>query len=110
MTPKPNQPVRGSSTGRPIMALLDLLGRRWMLRIMWELRESPLGFRDLQARCDTMSSSVLARRLTELGEAGITAQDADDRHHLTDEGLQLLDALKGLNTWAERWSQREGNS
>ena len=25
--------VRGSRTGRPIMALLDLLGRRWSLRI-----------------------------------------------------------------------------
>ena len=31
--------VRGSRTGRPIMALLDLLGRRWTLRIIWELRE-----------------------------------------------------------------------
>src|SRR5689334_9705989 len=99
-TPKPNQPVRGSRTGRPIMALLDLLGRRWMLRIMWELRDQRLGFRDLQARCDAMSSSVLARRLTELGEAGITAQDAEDRYHLTEEGLLLLDALKGLNAWA----------
>ena len=31
--------VRGSRTGRPVMALLDLLGRRWSLRIIWELRE-----------------------------------------------------------------------
>jgi DNA-binding HxlR family transcriptional regulator len=31
--------VRGSKSGRPIMALLDLLGRRWTLRILWELRE-----------------------------------------------------------------------
>ena len=34
--------VRGSRTGRPIMALLDLLGRRWSLRILWELRGAPL--------------------------------------------------------------------
>ena len=34
--------VRGSRTGRPIMALLDLLGRRWSLRIIWELREASL--------------------------------------------------------------------
>ena len=31
--------VRGSRSGRPVMALLDLLGRRWTLRIIWELRE-----------------------------------------------------------------------
>ena len=34
--------VRGSRSGRPIMALLDLLGRRWTLRILWELREQAL--------------------------------------------------------------------
>ena len=40
--------VRGSTTGRPIMALLDLLGRRWTLRIVWELREEPKRFRELR--------------------------------------------------------------
>jgi DNA-binding HxlR family transcriptional regulator len=53
--PRPGAPVRGSATGRPIMALLDLLGRRWALRIIWELRDGPLTFRDLQAACDGMS-------------------------------------------------------
>jgi DNA-binding HxlR family transcriptional regulator len=40
--PRPGTKVRGSSGGRPIMALLDLLGRRWALRILWELRGGPL--------------------------------------------------------------------
>ena len=44
------------------MALLDLLGRRWVLRIVWELREGPLTFRELQLRCGSMSSSVLNQR------------------------------------------------
>ena len=44
--------ARGSRTGRPIMALLDLLGRRWSLRILWELREAPLTSRALRtAEC-----------------------------------------------------------
>ncbi|HJV56497.1 MAG TPA: transcriptional regulator, partial [Methylomirabilota bacterium] len=38
-TPRPGWPVRGSRTGRPIMALMDLLGRRWALRVIWELRD-----------------------------------------------------------------------
>ena len=41
--PIPGKPVRGSKTGRPIMALLDLLGRRWALRVLWELRNGPVG-------------------------------------------------------------------
>jgi DNA-binding HxlR family transcriptional regulator len=69
--PFPGRPVRGSATGRPIMALLDLLGRRWTLRILWELRSDALGFRELQSRCDDMSASVLNQRLGELREAGV---------------------------------------
>ncbi len=76
-TPKPGKPVRGSRTGRPIMALLDLLGRRWTLRILWELREESCGFRALQDRCDSMSPSVLSQRLMELQEAGIVEQNED---------------------------------
>ncbi|MGI8714856.1 MAG: winged helix-turn-helix transcriptional regulator [Solirubrobacteraceae bacterium] len=53
------------------MAALDLLGRRWTLRVIWELQREPAGFRELRRRCDEMSSSVLSRRLAELREAGI---------------------------------------
>ena len=48
------------------MAALDLLGRRWALRVLWELRGGPLGFRELQTRCDGMSSSVLRTRVNYL--------------------------------------------
>ncbi len=62
--------VRGSRTGRPIMTLLDLLGRRWSLRILWELRGEPLTSRALRTACDEASPTVLQARLTELREAG----------------------------------------
>ena len=73
--PLPGRKVRGSETGRPIMALLDLIGRRWTLRIIWELWQAPAGFRALQARCDGMSPSVLSQRLSELEEGLLVAQD-----------------------------------
>ena len=60
--------VRGSRTGRPIMALLDLLGQRWTLRILWELRDAPLTSRALRTACDEASPTVLQARLTELRE------------------------------------------
>ena len=37
--PVPGRKVRGSQTGRPLMAAFDLLGRRGVLRILWELRD-----------------------------------------------------------------------
>ena len=64
--------VRGSATGRPIMALLDLLGRRWSLRIIWELRDDrSLTSRALRTACDEASPTVLQTRLSELREAGL---------------------------------------
>ena len=69
--PKPGRLVRGSDSGRPIMALLDLLGRRWALRMIWELRDTPLTFRELRERCDAMSPTVLNQRLHELRESAI---------------------------------------
>jgi DNA-binding HxlR family transcriptional regulator len=67
--PKPGARVRGSRSGRPIMALLDLLGRRWALRILWELRDGPRTFRALRLACDDASPSVLNARLRELRDA-----------------------------------------
>lgn len=90
------------------MALLDLLGRRWQLRVLWELRDGPVGFRALQSACDGMSSSVLRDRLGELREAGVVDVDAEGAYALTRHGRELLDALAPLNQWAGKWARRSG--
>jgi DNA-binding HxlR family transcriptional regulator len=104
MTPVSARPVRGSRTGRPIMAAFDLLGRRWALRILWELRDGPVGFRALQQQCDDVSPTVLNTRLGELREAGLIWQDEAKAHDLTALGRDLQRALKPLQAWSERWA------
>ena len=86
------------------MAAMDLLGRRWALRILWELRDEPLGARALQIRCDRMSSSVLYERLEELADAGLLARNEAGAYLLTDLGAALGPALESLDSWAKRWS------
>ena len=103
-TPKPRQRVRGSSTGRPIMALLDLLGRRMALRILWELREQRLTFRALQEAAET-NPSVLNVRLKELREADLV-EHAGDGYGLTSQGKNLLETFLPFNAWADRWARR----
>ncbi len=103
--PRPGRPVRGSATGRPLMAAMDLLGRRWTLRILWELRDKPLGARALRNRCDQMSTSVLYERLDELTAAGLLARDQAGAYLLTDLGTALRPALESLDSWARRWSR-----
>jgi DNA-binding HxlR family transcriptional regulator len=106
MTPKAGKPVRGSRTGRPIMALLDLLGRRWSLRIIWELKQGALSFAGLRDRCDEMSPSVLNQRLGELREAGVVTLRDEGGYILTADGRRLYASLAPLQAWADRWARR----
>lgn len=104
-TPKPGAPVRGSRTGRPIMALLDLLGRRWVMRIIWELRALPLTFRELRERCDDMSPTVLNQRLHDLREAGIIESAEEGGYALSTLGAGLLESMGPLLHWSEKWQR-----
>ena len=97
--------MRGSRTGRPIMALLDLLGRRWSLRILWELREDPLTSRALRTACDEASPTVLNERLKELREADFI-ELGDGGYSLTAPGRELSQTFMPLHHFAERWSRR----
>jgi DNA-binding HxlR family transcriptional regulator len=98
--------VRGSKTGRPIMVLLDLLGRRWSLRILWELRGDPLTSRALRAACDEASPTVLQARLSELREAGLVELVPATGYGLTVLGRELHETFLPLHRFAERWSKR----
>ena len=101
--------VRGSRTGRPIMALLDLLGRRWSLRIVWELREMSLTSRALRTACDEASPTVMQARLSELREAAIVELLTGDGYCLTPQGRELMESFQPLHRFAERWSRRNAS-
>lgn len=107
MTSRPGRPVRGSRSGRPIMAALDLLGRRWALRVLWELRSGPLTFRALRDACDAVSPTVLNARLGELREAGLV-ESTEEGYALTPHGRGLGRALAPLQRWSETWAAGKG--
>jgi len=92
----------GERTSRALLDLLDFLGRRWLLRVVWELRDETLTFRALRARCNAMSPSVLNRRLAELRDAGVVDVRSGGGYCLTAEGKALVRALRPLQRWAER--------
>ncbi len=85
---------------RPVHDILDLLGRRWALRVVWELRRDALGFSTLRERCG-VSPSVLTTRLGELTEAGIVERDGSRRYRLSASGRELARHLYEINRWAE---------
>jgi DNA-binding HxlR family transcriptional regulator len=86
------------------MAALDLFGRRWSLRILWELRAKALTFRELQEACGDISPAVLNTRLAELRGAGIVKQE--NGYTLTEDGTSLITALLPLHNWSETWAKK----
>ncbi len=80
--------------------VLDLLGRRWSLRLVWELRRDAVSFSELRRRTG-ISSSVLAGRLRELAAAGVLEPGGGRRYRLSPAGRELARVLYDLNRWAE---------
>jgi DNA-binding HxlR family transcriptional regulator len=86
------------------MALIDLIGRRWVLRILWELREGALTFRALQSACGNISPSVLNQRIAELRVTALV-ELGQDGYELTPLARRLLAHLLPLTNWAEEWAK-----
>ena len=103
--PRIGSPARGSRTGRPVMVLLDALGRRWALRVLWELAGGAATFRGLRAAVDEVAPGVLSARLGELRALGLVARGPGG-YALTGDGAALVRLLQPLGRWAERWGAR----
>ncbi len=96
--------MRGSRSGKPIMALFDLLGRNWALGIIWQLSEGQMTFRELQDRCESVSPTVLNRRLKEL-RASLLIERGERGYQLTPLGLELFGMLEPFGMWSMTWAQ-----
>jgi DNA-binding HxlR family transcriptional regulator len=81
-------------------AALDLLGRRWSLRLVWELRRDAIAFTEIRERTG-ISPSVLSTRLAELENAGVVEHDPARRYRLSGHGRELARLLYEINRWAE---------
>jgi len=102
--PLPGAQVRGSKTGKPIMALLDLLGRTWALGIIWNLQQGPATFRELQQRCEQISPTLLNTRLKELKVLKLI-ESKDAGYQLSMQGTDLFKIISPLGGWSSQWAQ-----
>lgn len=94
--------LASGARGKPLMALLS---RRWTLRVLWELRTPALCFRELQDRCEEVSTVLLSQRVTELRRASLIEPGEFGGYLLTRKGRQLIAALRPLNQWANNWDE-----
>lgn len=93
--------VRERPTGPGMTGLLDTCGRRWALRVLWELRCGALNFRGLRRACGGISPGVLQKRLHEWRRLDVIESIPGLGYRLTVRGEQLFQRLAPLSEWAE---------
>jgi DNA-binding HxlR family transcriptional regulator len=103
--PMPGDQVRGSKTGKPIMALLDLFGRTWALGIVWQLNQGSATFRELQQRCEQISPSLLNTRLKELKTLQLV-ELTKKGYQLTKSGREVFSIISPLGEWSLQWASQ----
>jgi len=92
-----------SQAKRPIVALLDLISKKWILRMLWELDQGPCTFRQLQARCGDISPTTINQRLKELQNAHLIIKQPKEGYALSDSGQELVALFIPVNTFAKKW-------
>lgn len=92
-----------SSNRRPIVQLIDILGKKWVLRILWELKASPCTFRELQSRCGDLSPTIINTRIKDLCEVQLVYKLPESGYTLSQYGSELIELFYPLNDFANRW-------
>ena len=97
--------MTNTSNPRPIVQLIDLLGKKWVLRILWELNENPCSFRGLQSRCGDLSPTIINTRIKDLCAAQLISKSPGVGYMLTQQGDELVKLFYPINDFANRWSE-----
>jgi DNA-binding HxlR family transcriptional regulator len=95
--------MTSTSSPRPIVQLIDILGKKWVLRILWELNEGSCTFRTLQSRCGDISPTIINTRIKDLCSAQLVNKSPESGYTLTQQGYELIELFYPINDFANRW-------
>jgi DNA-binding HxlR family transcriptional regulator len=91
-------------------AALNVLGQKWVMRIIRALGERTQRFCELQDALGGANSATLSQRLKLLEDEGLVQRRAISavppwvEYSLTAKGSDLRAAISGIDRWADRWS------
>ncbi len=94
-------------------AALNVLGQKWVLRIIRALGERTQRFCELQDTLGGANSATLSQRLKLLEDEGLIERRAVStvplwvEYSLTEKGGDLRTAITGIDRWADRWALRQ---
>lgn len=94
-------------------AALNVLGQKWVMRIIRVLGDRTQRFCELQDALGGANSATLSQRLKLLEDEALVERREVSvvppwvEYSLTPKGSELRDAIAGIDRWAERWSARQ---
>jgi len=94
-------------------AALNVLGQKWVMRIVRALGEHTQRFCELQDALGGANSATLSQRLKLLEDEGLIERRAISaippwvEYSLTEKGADLRGAIAGIDRWADRWSSAQ---
>jgi DNA-binding HxlR family transcriptional regulator len=94
-------------------AALNVLGQKWVMRIIRVLGDRTQRFCELQDALGGANSATLSQRLKMLEDEGLIERRAISavppwvEYSLTDKGADLRRAIAGIDRWADRWASTQ---
>lgn len=107
-TPKP-QAEKVEKKAGCIQAALCVLGDKWTPLLVGQLVAEPMTFGDLETMLAGISPRTLSARLDKMQDEGIIERKQYNAHpprykyHLTNKGEGLVEILKSMATWGEKY-------
>jgi DNA-binding HxlR family transcriptional regulator len=94
-------------------AALNVLGQKWVMRIIRVLGDQTQRFCELQDALGGANSATLSQRLKLLEDEGLVQRRAISavppwvEYSLTEKGSDLRGAIAGIDRWADRWASMQ---
>jgi DNA-binding HxlR family transcriptional regulator len=85
--------------------VVDIIGKKWNLLIIWHLNDETLRFSELQSRMCNVNSKTITKHLRDLEHHGIIIRTVFPEvpprveYYLTDSGKDILPIINAMREW-----------
>jgi DNA-binding HxlR family transcriptional regulator len=99
-----------------IDSVVDIIGRKWNLLIIWQLRDSTLRFSELQSRMCGINSKTITKHLRDLEQHTIITRTVYPEvpprveYSLTERGRAILPIIDAMLEWGGAYLNQEDYS
>ncbi|MGL5312403.1 MAG: winged helix-turn-helix transcriptional regulator [Peptostreptococcaceae bacterium] len=91
----------------PVEALSNILGKKWVAVIIWELQHKKMRFGELQRSVEGCTKKMLTQQLDLLIKHNIVVNDkktynntVESTYYLSESGIKLLPIMETMITWS----------